>query len=360
MRNLTILTVLMSMVAPAVPVWGAETAPAASGEVDLAACLADPPDFAGKLDARITEFREAVEAADSPVARAAAHLAAANWLIGTATSRPAVRWLVGMERPDDPAHLAAKAKQAREHLDKARAALKSAGQDKSPSSKKIAELRLAADSLEPFVEVFAAAGLGGDADKRKAAFAEAALGLAVTRESDNPELSACALLWQSLAWEHAGRRERAMVSLPTALVRPGQPAFDFLARLLRCRLAAEEGRCAAAFALARRVRAECDLWFPKEPPDQLAARRRLAAATQYRIGQAWLGQLAKSNSKSATDDVKAMLVGLRDVLYDKNTPGAVYVPESVVPILVQPSQVSTTAPTTQSPTRPATSTASTE
>ena len=147
---------------------------------------------------------------------------------------------------------------------------------------------------------------------------------------------------------------------PSALVRPAQPNFDFLSRLLRCRLVAEDGLHTAAFALALRVRGSCDQWFSKEPPEQLAARRRLAAVVQYRIGRVWLQQLRKSNSQPAATDLEAMLGGLHDVLYDKGQPGPAYVPENIVPILIQAPSILANAPATRSSSEPASSKVSDE
>ena len=167
------------------------------------------------------------------------------------------------------------------------------------------------------------------------------------------------MLWQSFAWECAGRRERATVSLPSALVRPAQPDFDFLSRLLRCRLVAEDGLHTAAFALAIRVRGSCDQWFAKEPPEQLAARRRLAAVVQYRIGRPWLEQLRKSSSQAAAD-LEAMLGGLHDVLYDKGRPAPPTFPRPSCRFSSSAPSVSASAPATRSSGEPAASKASDE
>jgi len=347
MKKLTILTTLIGTAIVALSASAADTAPAPAGEVDVTRCLADPPEWPGRLDSELAAIGKVIAAAVRPADQAAAHLAAANWLVGIPISRAAVRWLVGMPRPEDLGSLASRADQAAEHLDRARAALKSVGQATGADAARISELKLAAESLEPFIKLFAAAD-GEETDtERRSAFSEAALGLAMARESENPDLSACALLWQSFAWECAGRRERAMLSLPGALTQPVQPSFDFLSRLLRCRLVAEDERYAAAFALVSRVRASCDQWFPKEPPDQLAARRRLVAVVQYEIGRSWLKQLTGRDSKTAADEVAGLLAGLRDVLYDRDTPGPIYVPENIVPILVEPPVVSASQPTSR-------------
>jgi hypothetical protein len=360
MKNMIIVAAVVGLVAPVVAAWAAEAASAPAGELNLSACLADPPEFAKQLEAELAELDKAVDGAGTPLDQATAHLATTNWLIAVPTARPAIRWLVGLDQPTDLQTISARADQARHHIEKARAALKSAGDLKDAARRKAADLRLAADSLEPFVNLFGAAAPGADTAKRRSAFSEAALSLAIGRESDKPDLSACALLWQSFAWECAGRRERATVSLPSALVRPTQPDFDFFSRLLKCRLAAEDGLHTSAFALATRVRGSCDLWFSKEPPEQVAARRRLAAVVQYRIGRAWLEQLRKANSQAAATDLDAMLTSLRDVLYDKGRPGPAYVPENIVPILVKPPSVSAGAPPTTSASSPASSKVSDE
>ena len=137
MRNATVLKVLFGIAPLAVPALAADTAPAPAGEVDLARCLADPPEWAGRLDSEFAKLNKAVESAAAPVEQATAHLAAANWLVGVPTSRAAVRWLAGMERPQDLMILASRAEQAGKHLDKARAALKSVGQPKSAEAARI-------------------------------------------------------------------------------------------------------------------------------------------------------------------------------------------------------------------------------
>lgn len=365
MRYTSFAAVVIGIFTLVLPVRAADVASAPAGEIDVSACLADPPGLAAQLEVRLAELNRAVEAADTPLDRATAHLAVANWLLGVPTARPAVRWLLGSDRGDDLRSIAARAGQAREHIEKARAALKSAsdqrsglgqtsaGDPKGAAGRKVAELKLAADSLEPFVKLFAAADPGLDAARRKSAFAEAALGMAIARESDKPEQSACALLWQSFAWECAGRRERAMVSLPAGLVKPEQPDFDYLSRLLRCRLVAEDGRHPSAFALAMRIRALGDQWFAGESPERLAARRRLAAVVQYQIGRAWLGELRQSKSQAAAADLEAMLAGLRDVLYDKNEPGLIRFPDRVVPILLHPPSAAATGPASMPASAPA-------
>ncbi len=372
MRNMIIVAALIGSVATVVSTWAAETSSAPVNEMNLSTCLADPPGLMGQLEDQLANLNEAVEAAGTPLDRATAHLATANWLLAVPTARPATRWLMGMEQPTDLQGIFGRAERARQHLEEARDVLKSAldrptgvdqGSNNDPKEttrRRVTELNLAADSLEPFVNLFAASAPGTDTAKRKSAFSEAALNLAVDRESDKPDLSACALLWQSFAWERAGRRERAKVSLPSALIRPAQPDFDFLSRLLQCRLAAEDGLHTAAFALALRVRGSCDEWFSEESPEELAARRRLAAVVQYRIGRAWLEQLRKSNSQAAASELERMLADLHDVVFDKHQPGPAYVPATIVPILVQPPPVSASAPATRPSSVPASSKASDE
>jgi hypothetical protein len=354
MRKPPIVLVLMGVLGVG-SFWPAQAAPedqapasraASAPSLDLAGCLSAPAGESQRFEAKLTDLNKRIAAATTPLDRAAAHLAVANWLLAVPVARPATRWLMGMEAPGDPQRLAGATEQALEHLDRARSILKAAKPGRGGLEKRRADLDRVADALEPFGKLFAAAGLSSDAEKRKAAFANAALDLAVARESEMQDLSACALLWQSFAWQCAGRRERAMVSLPNALTAPEQPSFDFLGRLLRCRLTAEEGQRAAAFALLIRVRGMCDQWFFEESAEAIAARRRLAALLQYRIGQSWLDKLKASGSQGAIEDLQAMLDGLREALADKDGCGPVYIPDQAVPILIEPPAATTTAPTT--------------
>jgi hypothetical protein len=319
-------------------------------DFDPAPCLLGPADQSERFAAELERLTAPIATTDNPLDRAAGHLAVANWLVSVPTARTATRWLLGFQNGDDLRSIAGYARQAREHLDRARAILKADKPNGDKPGKRHSELERTADTLAAFIDLFAVAGVPAGDAKAKSAFADAALGLSVARESDDPDLSACALLWQSFAWDCAGRRERSLASLPNALNRPDQASFDFLGRLLRCRLTAEDGRRTAAFALLIRVRGLCNPWFDQESTEALAARRRLVAALQYRVGQACLEQSAASGSPAVTADIKTMLGDLRGLLVDRGRCGEVYVLPRAVPILAESPARPARAPAGSAPT----------
>ena len=87
MKNVIIVAAVVGFVAPVLPVWAAEASSAPAGEMDLSACLADPPGLAGRLEAQLADLNKAEEAADTPLDQAAANLATANWLIAVPGQR---------------------------------------------------------------------------------------------------------------------------------------------------------------------------------------------------------------------------------------------------------------------------------
>jgi hypothetical protein len=281
--------------------------------------------------------------------QAQAQLALANWALAVPTAKPATRWLMGFPATGDAAKLNDAVQLAETNLEKARALLK-------PEASEVKErrrtLRASVATLEAFAKFFAA--LAHCRPKTTCdPCGEAALGLAVARESENADIAAAALLWQSLGWELAGRRERALTSLPNALAAPDQLPYDFLSRLLRCRLLAEDGKKSAAIALAIRIQALCDKWFVRQEGPGLEEKRRLVAVLQYQFIREWIGQLDAGDKNIATK-LEARLSDVRKHLVDEDSPLTVYYLETSIPILVQTPKSQLRSPATaEAATQPA-------
>ncbi len=312
---------------------------------EILACL-DPAEDPQQRDRRAA-LERAVDGADTPEARVSAELALANWLLAEPMARPATRVLLGAAAAKDADVFSERAAAAGEHLRRARLLLK-------PDLPNARKLRVIAGTLEGFAKVFAAVA-AAPKDGKCEACAGAAIGLAAARESDKPAVASAALLWQSYAWELAGRQERALTSLPEALQRPVQMPWDFFSRLLRLRILADSGQPEVAMTLAIRIQTLCDQWFAGEPAEAIAARKRLVSVVQYRIALAWRERL--KNKGSAKAELEELISRIRKDLADADG-AAVFTLAPPIPHLAAPSAAATSAPVTQSASGPATQPAS--
>lgn len=322
----------------------AETAPggrtAGEGPVDFAALLAG----ASRASAVQAETRRSLEkvldAAERPLDRATAELAYANWLLAVPTSGEATLWVMGLESDRDRKRITTNARDAILRLEEARKHLSKRVPESLDEAdrERHSRLRRSADALDAFAALFAAAALA-DVESERSTFARAALGMAAVREASDAELAACALLWQSFAWELAGRRERSLISLPVALTPPEHLPYDYFSQLLRCRILADSGQHVAASALTIRMQGLAKQWFPRVGRQELQARRQVAALLQYRVGQDWLEQLRATDSedaRAAAERLASLLAGLRDEQLTGEQPVGAYSLEPVVPIVVEP------------------------
>lgn len=325
------------------------TQPAPAFTLNLAAPLAPPDDEAAQLHTRLDILTRTIQAAHDPLDRAQAHLALANWLLARCTARSATAWLIGVEQTDHLHAIADAVVSARDHLNHAREALEShQDADGDSDANRRRQLEQAADTLEPFAAFFAAASHDRP-EARRSAYRKAALALAAIREAEDPELAACALLWQAFGWALAGRHERAIASLPDVLTQPDQPVYDFPARLLRCRLIADNDQPAAAFALTIRMQALCPQWFPELSPAERDARRRLVALLQCRVGRDWLEQLTSTGRSAAAVRLERMLGEVQRNRFLVRDLHDTYHLEPAIPLIVEPLDLGADALGTTSP-----------
>lgn len=340
--------------------------------LDLNKLLADPADWSAAFDDERQSLETLVDEAQKPIDKAAAHLALANWLLANPTAMSATRWLIGMETSSDREKLTELAESAEEHLDNARKlidaqrdALKEADADDETIAKSndcIRDLNANLRQLQPFAELLATAGSIGDEESRRSAFSRSARGLAGLREATDDELAACALLWQSFAWEQADRNYRTQLSLPVALKQPNQANYDFMSRLLRCRTLIEHEQYAAATALAIRMRSLCAKWFLREDPQSIEARQRLVALLQCRVGMLWMAELRAADNNDNADQLEVQLAKIQQTLFaDADARPVVYHLERILPIIAEPPTIEpATKPAEQPITQPSPATTSSQ
>lgn len=325
------------------------TQPAPAFTLDLSRQLVKVPGVQPSRQGEILALSETLLEAEDPLDRAAAHLAIANWHLAVPPAMSATRWLMGLDEAADRRLIAESAKIASVDIERAQAVLKAA---RGQAKKRLRELNSAAETLGLFVDLFLIVDSKQEGEAYRLTCADTALNLAIARESDDPAVASCALLWQSFAFNLAERRDRALVSLPQALEAPKYLPYDFMSRLLRCKILAELGRYAAATGLSIRIRAACQQWFKGETDEGITARCRLAALLQCRIGQLWMEQLSSSDSKVAASRLEASLVRLQESVFSSEQPQEVYYLDPAVPIIVKPPVIkppaTSTAPATAS------------
>jgi hypothetical protein len=187
------------------------------------------------------------------------NLAAANLILAQELEPFASRALLGLGQPED-------APAARATLGAARACLASAAgalegwTDGDP--KDVTPYRDWHETLDAFATaletVWPAEGNAAAPAERRGTVALAAL-----LEHDRRDVAAAALLWQAVLYRLTDRADRALELLPRATdrVERAAAAYDFQARLLRCRLLADRGDRAAACALLLQVEERVPDWF---------------------------------------------------------------------------------------------------
>ncbi len=226
---------------------------------------------ASHFEQKLARIDLILETATEPLDKARAHLAAANLWLAFPTGSAATACLLDVATDPEISRLHHAGTEASERIATARTLLASAtesaeqeGQDGDAAradASRAEDLLRITDELAPFAALMTTFGIDEGEDGSKEAWAVAARGLATVREAPDAALAASARLWQAYAWVQAGRLDRAKVVLPAATVPPETQPYDFVSRLLRCRILAEEGHGIAASALLTQVQAACPNWF---------------------------------------------------------------------------------------------------
>lgn len=276
----------------------------------------------------VERVRETIARTSDLKTKAELELALANWYLAELTAAPGTRWLIGLEDEDDIATIERAGQQAADHLARARQILAEGVEGAGP-------LRSQMRVLDAFARVFTAiARAPRNGREYQQRCADAALALATARESDNSSVAAAAQLWQSFAWAMAGNPQRALTSLPEALRKPQEMPYDFMSRLLRCRLLADERQYAAATALCLQIQGSATGWFTRRSADVIDARQRLVALLQMRIGLEWLSELERE-SPAAAERIASLLDSTREKHFPQTRLAPAWMMESAIPILVR-------------------------
>jgi len=278
---------------------------------------ADDPEFEQQNE-RIRAF---LDTAEQRLDKAQAHLALANLWLAVPTAEAALAQLLGVADHRESALLYRASTHASEHIAATKALLAQAsptttsGDTDASDATRSAELARVADELAPFAALMATFRVDQGRDADPEAWARAARGLATVREAPEATLAACARMWQAFAWSRAGRRERAKIVLPPATAAPQTLPYDFVSRLLRCRILADEGQFVAANALLTQIRAACPRWLSQHDAPTIRAHEKLTLFLQCRVSSAWLAH----GSIESSPEARERLADLRDALQTRLT-----------------------------------------
>lgn len=318
----------------------------APSSFDPAQALRTPDDSELDTEADRQEIESAVEDAEDPLETAQAHLALANWWLSVEAARPATRWILDMEDEADRRSIADAGRNGNEQLAKARDAMKQAAKARTADEKQRSrELRQAADTLDAFAEIFRHAELPAESEADRETWRKAGRGLAVARESRNTEVASAALLWQAFALEQAGRRDRALESLPDTLAKPDHLPYGLMSRLLRCRLMAEAGQTAAATTLLARLDPQIKDWMTNQRQERNKA-RRLIGLVQYQVVTRWMSQLKSATQPAAAEPLQSILDAVERSFSEVKNP-EVYYMDTAIPLGIAPAKPETPSPATQ-------------
>lgn len=292
------------------------------------------------------DLERAIQAAKDPLEEARARLELANWWAAVSMTGPATRWLLGMQNQADLQDIAEAAREAGSQLGNARDLLDAAGATSRPESRddqssedRRQALIQAADTLAGFVEIFEQAEskislANGDPDRtRRNRWRTAGRRLAIARESEDPQLAAAALLWQSFAFEQGGRRDRALEALPNALVKPEHLPYSLMCRIVRCRMLAEDGRNSAAMVLLSRMEPLLKEWISRQTQDRHQV-RRLIGLVQYRVAQQWLKGLELPARSAVAEQLRPILDKVEGNFTEVKNPEVYVMPTTIPPHII--------------------------
>lgn len=309
---------------------------ARAAEFGFSTVLSDAPDVQADVQAREAELTGHLDRVRGGLPEAEVRVALANWYVAEPAARPATRLLLGLETTDDRRAIVAAAEKASEHIERARQLLEEVEPQADEDKRLKRRLLQMSDTVAAFVELFGAVRLGPDTDEATAeTWRKAGRGLAVARESLEPQVAAAAQLWQAYALDRAGRRERALEVLAPALAKPEELPYDLLSRLLRMRLVADSGEYAAAVGLLARMEWALNDWMDNRDQRRNNA-RRLVGLLRHKIVTTWLRHLRDAEQVEAAAHLEPMLAEIERGFAEIKQPDLYYMPTAVPLIVTMP------------------------
>ena len=211
--------------------------------------------------------------------------------------------------------------------------LRKLADDEDADEQWLSEHRQKAQTLQAFSGAFAAVLLHRAEKSASPDFRVAASKLSPLLEDPHPEVSAAARLYYAWLRGLAGERSQALAVLDPVTTAPQRDTlpYSFFARLLRCRIIAQQQGYPAAIALLLKIESRVDDWF-REPAEREAARR----AAQYlraHVLADWHGELAGRGKTEAMNWCARQIETLAEEAFD--TDRTVMRLGAAVPVIVK-------------------------
>ncbi len=289
------------------------------------------------------------EAAD-PLKQAELHLAAANWILARQAEPHVTRLLLGVGGPSAGESLRGLTASADVQLEAADRLLEALEADE-PGATDVAEarslavqkLRVVHDSLLAFREAIGAVWSDETDEAVEGHIRRAASALGVLLEDEDRGVASAAALYQALLYQRAGRLDRALSVLELAFkpLPDDQRPLAFLSRLLRCRMVAQQGRHAVAWALLLRLEERAHDWLGDSPRADEAA--RAVMLVRWEVARAWQEVLLAAGNSDEAQWCQAAADRLRDALADAQPPSVIRA-ENAIPLMIQMSESGNPSP----------------
>jgi len=249
--------------------------------------VTDEEQYAQWLARHSIQLQEAAAKTENPRRKIEVGLIALNFVLATECEPAMSRFINGIEREDD-AHLVAKlTQQSAANIESLRKAVVNYKALDDHDAEAVEKFNVSIDTLAAFSDVLHAIVNPDHSSESVDARRLAGIGLAEYLEDERPAVAVTALLWQSVLYGREGRIDRALRSLPkvTESLHQAVIAFDFFARLLRCRYVKSRGSYATGWALLLTLEERARDWFPSGPERDEAIRS--AVFEKISICQSW-------------------------------------------------------------------------
>ncbi len=247
-------------------------------------------EYAQWLARESTRLEEAAAAeSEDPRKRIELKLIAVNSVLATQCEPAMSRFINGIDREDDRRLVARLTQQSAAKIESLRKAILAYEDLDDHDAEAVEQFNTSIDTLSAFSDALNAIVSPSDGSESVAPRRQAAIKLAEYLEDERPTVAITAMLWQSVLYGREGRIDRAMRSLPkvTESLHQAAIAFDFFARLLRCRFVKNRGAHATAWALLLTLEERARDWFPSGRERDEAVRS--AVLEKISICDSWPG-----------------------------------------------------------------------
>lgn len=292
-----------------------------------------PPQDAANRAAEL--IRSADEGGD-PAVGAQRRIAAANWILARGIEPAVSRFFLDIPAPGDREQILTAVRRAAGQLDLARTPRSDEPATTQPASRPAsAPAVFGLEAVDAFAQAITAVFDAGDSEADTVRRQKAAGRMALLLEDNRPGVNSAAALWQAALLRRIGRPDRAIEVTPRPLAArpPGEPRFDFYARLLRCRCIAERGGYAAASALLLQLEKRCADLFALERDRTEAG--RAASLVRQTILSRWADAADPQTGAAERDWCRAAVERIRKTVCGESDRCFVLRLGYAIPILVE-------------------------